>query len=384
MQSACKLLHDSLPTFIYAVLSGPHTANPIKKIEIHPLLLKNMLYYQWTETRGNQVFHSNLLPDEFESLWEKHISAFKQGMLYTSEADYHILNSKKGRETILKKPPSRQSVHLVHNRPKDYLLAENVPLPFLVELGVMNATGKILPQKRDKFKQINRFLEMVDDVIAALDQTHPIHIVDFGCGKAYLTFALYYYLRVCKGMQLTMSGVDLKPDAIATCSALAKKLGYDTLHFVLGDINHYQSRQQVDMVVALHACDTATDAAIDKAVKWQAKVILCAPCCQHELLQQIANPLLNPLLKHGILKERFAALATDAARAQLLEAVGYRVQVLEFIDAEHTPKNMLIRAIKQQTKPNPEAWQAYIEFKKTLHIHPSLEVMLGEGIQEVK
>lgn len=361
-------------SLIMVALSSPKDCKDGGKSLIRPIFLKGALRYQWTDFHLQQALHQNLTKEECKAALHERIWNFKQTFLYTLTADYQILIGKKSNMTILKKPPSKQPIPQTHNRPKHYLLAEGKPVPFLVELGIMKAEGKIYPQKRDKFRQVNRFLEMVEDVLPALAYSNSIHIVDFGCGKAYLTFALYHYLKEVKGWNVTLEGVDLKADVIKACQALAKKLGYTGLTFALGNIHQYQQASSVDMVVSLHACDIATDAALEKAIHWQAKVILSVPCCQHELYKQVSNASLNPLLKHGILKERFAALATDAARAQLLEVLGYQTQILEFIDVEHTPKNLLIRAIRQaKANPSQEAWQAYLSFKHSLHIHPALE-----------
>lgn len=366
---------------LMASLSSPREKET-EKISIRPVSIKGNIHYQWTEFRQNQAFHQNFTAEQCKTALHERIWAFKQILLCTSETDYHILIGKKFNVTILKKPPSKLPKTVSHNRKKEYLLEEGKAIPFLVELDVMNPQGKVYPQKRDKFRQINRFLEMVDDVMSAFDPHRPLHIVDFGCGKAYLTFALYYYLKEIKEFNVTLEGVDLKTDVIRNCQDLAIRLGYQGLTFVRGDIEGYQGRSQVDMVVSLHACDTATDAALEKALQWNAKAILSVPCCQHELFKQIANPSLEPLLKHGILKERFAALATDAARAQLLEALGYQTQVLEFIDVEHTPKNLLIRAIRHG-KPSSEAWESYLEFKKHLRIDPALERFLESHLRRV-
>jgi SAM-dependent methyltransferase len=253
------------------------------------------------------------------------------------------------------------------------VLEEGQSVPFLIKLGVMNEEGKVYPKQSDKFRQINRFLEMVQDVLPHLSRHHKLQIVDFGCGKAYLTFALHHYLTM-QGFDFDVMGLDLKEDVIALCQELAHQLGCKGLSFALGDINQYQTDSKVDMVVSLHACDTATDAALEKAIRWQADVILCVPCCQHELFNQIKNADLQPLLKHGSLKERFSALATDAARAQLLELLGYHVQVVEFIDLEHTPKSLLIRATKKEKNENQsKLWEAYKTYKQSLQINPSLE-----------
>lgn len=364
-------------SLILATLGSPKQTHQPQKITIRPLLIKEELLYQCTEQRQGQAFHQNLSQADCNKFLLEHLPHFKQSFLFTSQADYQILVGKKEENIkILKKPASKSPLALSHNRKKEYLLDENQPIPFLIELGIMSTEGKIYPQKRDKFKQINRFLEMVEDVLSHFLNRTQLHIVDFGCGKSYLTFALYYYLKVVRGFEVRLTGIDLKAEVIKYCDQLAEKLAYTGLKFVLGDINEYQYQEQtqLDMVVSLHACDTATDAALERAVRWNAKVILCVPCCQHELFEQVHNDLLEPLLKHGILKERFAALATDAARAQLLETLGYRVQVLEFIDMEHTPKNLLIRAIKKDKIDNAQsAWKSYSNFKQTLHINPSLE-----------
>lgn len=361
---------------LYGVLSSPKQRISTQKIIIRPLLIKEKLYYQITEFENNQARHQNLLSQDACQFIVKQISAYKQTILNTTSADYQILSSKKDKLTILKKAPTKSSSSLIHNRKKHYLLEEGTPIPFLIELGVINREGKVYPQKVDKFRQINRFLEMIEDVLPHFKDQDNLRIIDFGCGKAYLTFALYHYLKMNRGYALNIIGLDLKESVIKDCQLLADRLGYQELKFILGDINTYQNEQAVDMVISLHACDTATDAALEKAIRWQASVILAVPCCQHELFTQVENQALNPLLKHGILKERFSALVTDAARAQLLEICGYQTQVMEFIDLEHTPKNLLIRAIKK-AHANPDGlWQSYKNFKDHLHINPSLEKRL--------
>lgn len=239
---------------------------------------------------------------------------------------------------------------LYHNRVKQYILKEGIPVPFLVDLGIQTREGAIVRAKYDKFKQINRYLEFVEDVLPVLKGEGAIHIIDFGCGKSYLTFALYYYLHELQKLDVMITGLDLKTDVIHNCNRLAQSYGYDRLQFVQGDIKNFTGSDQVDMVVTLHACDTATDYAIEKAVGWGAKVIFTVPCCQHEVNGQIQNKLLHPVLKYGLLKERLSAILTDAIRANLLEEAGYDTQVLEFIEMEHTPKNILIRAVRRQEK----------------------------------
>ena len=222
-------------------------------------------------------------------------------------------------------------------------------VPFLQDLGVMTQEGKIVRTKFDKFRQINRFLEFIEDILPQLSKNREVTILDFGCGKSYLTFAMYYYLHELKQYDIRIIGLDLKKEVIRHCNELAKKYGYEKLTFLEGDIAAYEGVDQVDMVVTLHACDTATDYALAKAIGWNAKVILSVPCCQHELNRQIQNDVLAPIMKYGLLKERFAALMTDGLRAEYLESAGYHVQVLEFIDMEHTPKNILLRAVKHSS-----------------------------------
>lgn len=374
-----RIIHEMIrkQTLILAVLSGTKHKETALRITIRPLLIKNQLRYQLSETKEKQVLHQNLTADESIQFLLENLLSYKQVHFYTTEADYQILISKKEKQTLLKKAPSKQGAALTHNRTKQYILEEGAPIPFLVELGIMNASGRVYPQRQDKFRQVNRFLEMVEDVVGHLDVRRPLRVIDFGCGKAYLTFGLYYYLHVIKGYDVSLIGLDLKSDVIQTCQQLASGLNYKGLSFILGDINQYENQAPVDMVVSLHACDTATDAALEKAVAWQANVILCAPCCQHELFKQLENPLLEPLLKHGIFKERLTALVTDAARAQLLEVVGYQVQVIEFIDVEHTPKNLMIRAIRRkESQLSKEALKVYQDFKEQFHILPSLEKRL--------
>lgn len=377
-QEILDLLHNIFEKneLILITLSAPRLSSHVSKIVVRPLVIKGKPRYQVTENWKQQAFHHNFTKHDCLEWLQKHLEEFNQTFCYTKSADYHILLGKKGKFTLLKKSPTKVPQPVTHNRKKAYLLQEGNPIPFLIRLGVMNGEGKIYAAKQDKFRQINRFLEMIDDVIPHFDLSRPLRIVDFGCGKAYLTFALYHFLKMTKGYHVQMVGIDLKPDVIQYCQNLSKELGYqDSLLFVQGDIDHYQSGEGVDLVVSLHACDMATDAALEKAIRWQAKVILSVPCCQHELMPQIQQELLRPLLKHGILKERFAALATDAVRAQLLEVLGYQTQILEFIDVENTPKNLLIRAIKgsQKNDHRKANWQAYLKYKETLHIDPSLE-----------
>ncbi len=366
-------------TLIAASMSAPFQEGDSTKSTLRALLLQGEPGYQLTEHRLQQARHHNLSKEKCLHWLREHLSKFKQTFLYTDQADYHLLRGKRGHWTILKKAPTRRSPSATHNREKHYIWQEGTSLPFLVHLGLMNAEGKVYPAKRDKFRQINRFLEMIEDVLPALKDVHPIRIVDFGCGNAYLTFALYHFLKITKNRQIDMIGLDLKKEVIERCQRLAYTLGYQELRFIEGNIANFEPSGPIHLMISLHACDTATDAALAKAISHQARVILCVPCCQHELMHQVKQEALHTLLKQGILKERFSALATDAARAQLLEVCGYQTQVMEFIDLEHTPKNLLIRALRRDSL-SPEkrlvAWQAYVRFKQHLHIDPTLERIL--------
>lgn len=272
-----------------------------------------------------------------------------------------------------KQSQTTKTVDLSHNRKKNYLLEEGKAYPFLVRLGVQTAEGKVRNQHQDKFRQINRFVEFIDDSLEHLPKDKTIRILDFGSGKSYLTFALYHYLHVEKGLDIRVTGLDLKKEVIEECQTIADDLNYENLEFLVGDINDYNEETAVDMVVTLHACDVATDMALGRAVKWGAKVILSVPCCQHELFSQIESPALDVMLQHGLMKERFSALATDSIRAELLSLVGYDVQLLEFIDMEHTPKNVLIRAYQTGRKANADAFKRYEAFRNLLNAKPFLE-----------
>ncbi|WP_092450484.1 class I SAM-dependent methyltransferase [[Clostridium] fimetarium] len=333
------------------IISNVRTKGEVSKIKIRPIIMKDILLFQASQTVGTKVIHNNYSEEEIKLKIEKWmIEDFKQAQITTKTGEGTILSGKNGNMTIKYKntgTSNKKQAELLHNRSKKYILEEGKPVGFLIDLGVMTADGKIVNQKYDKFKQINRFLEFIEDILPQLDKKKEQTIIDFGCGKSYLTFAMYYYLKVLKEYDIKVIGLDLKEDVIATCNSLKDKYSYDKLNFFVGDIASYKDVDAVDMVVTLHACDTATDYAMAKAVTWGAKVILSVPCCQHEANKTLRNDLLAPVFKYGILKERMAAIFTDAIRAELLESKGYKTQILEFIDMEHTPKNLLIRAIKQ-------------------------------------
>lgn len=357
MSDLQSLFTDCLnETLIRVILSNPSSKDGVIKICARPMLKNKSLLFQIEEYTKTQVFHKNLtagdagsyLTGKLSSDTSSQTASFKNALVETQSFTANVLVSKKGTITIKKKmnaSAKQPKISLSHNRKKKYILEEGIPVPFLIDLGVMTQNGNIVNAHYDKFRQINRFLEYIEDILPSLPTGRELRILYFGCGKSYLTFAIYYYLKVLKGYPVRITGLDLKEDVIRHCNELAVKYGYDKLEFLCGDIAYYDGCSQVDMVVTLHACDTATDYALAKAVGWGAKVILSVPCCQHELNKQMKNDLLSPVLHYGILKERMAALMTDGLRAQILEANGYRTQILEFIDMAHTPKNLLIRAV---------------------------------------
>ncbi len=395
------------------------------------------LAFQAEEFRGKQAFHRNMRKEETLAYIEEAMQKYKQLELFSEFGSMQVLVSKAGKQTVKvkKAQPERKAAGeqkasleavrkaetdrtvteaksaglqkagreernlekvglvgtdnksadvpdaqlpkmriLTHNRRKRYILEEGRPVPFLKDLGVMTADGKIVNSRYDKFRQINRFLEFIEDILPQLPKDREVRIIDFGCGKSYLTFAMYYYLHELQGLDVRITGLDLKEDVIEHCGRLARQYGYEKLEFLHGDIADYTGADQVDMVVTLHACDTATDYALAKAVRWNAKVILSVPCCQHELNGQMENDLLRPIFHYGIVKERMAALYTDALRAEILENHGYRTQILEFIDMEHTPKNLLLRCVRSgRRKENGEQIKAVTEF---LGVEPTLLKLL--------
>lgn len=352
-----------------------------RKVTVRPVELRGQRLYQFEHQYAQKVRHENLKAGEAKGrILDLLPTLFRQGYFLTTQGGFHAAAGAAGKITIRTTETATpvNAAPLSHDRPKNYTLAEDTPVDFLVRLGVMTAAGKVIAAKRDKFKQINRFLEMVDDVAGSLPRSGPLRILDFGCGKAYLTFALYYYLTVVKRKEVRLVGLDLKQDVVEFCSRVASDLGYTGLSFAVGDIQGYTESESVDMVVTLHACDTATDDALAKAVEWGARVILSVPCCQHELFGQLESEVMHPLLKHGILKERLTALVTDAARASLLESAGYSVQILEFIALEHTAKNLLIRAVKRPGRHEVQPPSAeYEAFRDAWHIRPSFEAALA-------
>lgn len=371
-------------TFLNVIASNPRDKEKISKLKIRPVLKKETLIYQAESFIGTKAFHKNVEPDEIaEFIVQSASEDFKQIEIETTKHKMTVLVSKKGKVTIKEKNNSvaeetLKNTDFSHNKTKKYILPQDEAVPFLVELGVQTPEGKIINSKYDKFRQINRYLEFVRDILPSLPTGRTLNIIDFGCGKSYLTFALYYYLKVMNDYDIRVIGLDLKKDVIQKCQELADKFGYNGLKFQVGDISTYDGTDSVDMVVTLHACDTATDYALAKAVKWGASVILSVPCCQHELNKQMKCDELEPVLKYGLIKERMAALMTDAIRANLLEEKGYDTQILEFIDMEHTPKNILIRAVKRKNIKyvNKNNKQTLDGLEKFLNVNPTLRDLL--------
>lgn len=383
MDELGRLLEEIMDEkLVQAVLSNSRDEAYGDKLKLRPVMLKDGLQFQSTRYAGKQVFHQNHSALEAcRLLGELLQDKFRQCEITAQDKSVTVLVSKKGKMTV----KSRQRVcdaprDLSHNREKQYILKEGCPVDFLVGLGVQTPDGRIAKNKYDKFRQINRYLEFIEDILDQLPREGTIHVIDFGCGKSYLTFAMYYYLHVLQGRDIRITGLDLKADVIGRCNKLAAQCGYEQLSFQVGDISSYEGERKVDMVVSLHACDTATDYALQKAVEWGAKVILAVPCCQHEVNGQIHCESLAPLLRYGIIKERMSALITDAIRANLLEQQGYETQILEFIDMEHTPKNLLIRAVKKtRHMEQKRAGASLEETMELLGVDPTLARLLDRN-----
>ena len=362
-----------------AVISKPKSKqSEFKKFTVNPL--KDG--YQIAKYTEKQVFHENI---KKENLVERVISLvgdnFQQINAWTDEKEISLMVSKKDKIFHKEKKIASQNTannHAEHNRKKQYLLPEGEVIEPLVDMGIFTKEGKVVQSMYDKYKQINRLIEMIDDSVRR-DDYKKLNIIDFGCGKSYLTFIVYYYLTEIKKIDTTIIGLDLKKDVIEKCNKAAEKYGYKNLRFELGDINGYKCPFEVDMVITLHACDTATDYALFNAINWNAKMIFSVPCCQHELNSQIKTDKLSLLTRYGIIQERFSALLTDSIRGNLLEYCGYKTQLLEFIDFAHTPKNILVRAVKRDTTPKSVKQKALSEVEnamKEFNVSPTLYNLL--------
>lgn len=362
---------------IKLVLSKPTKENKYKKAELH----KKQTVWQLASYTETQVFHKNFSFEEITDQLFQLMQQYHQLNAWSENKQWDVLISKKGKLTVKQRTQATTiKASDQHNRQKTYLIAEGTQVPPLVDMGIFTKEGKVAKPMYDKFRQINRFLEMIDDHIRQINPKQ-LNIIDFGCGKSYLTFVLYYYLTEIRKIQVQMVGLDLKADVIEKCNKAAQAYGYNGLRFELGNIDGYNAPFSVDMVVTLHACDVATDFALFNAVQWGAKMIFSVPCCQHELNQQMKTSELSLLTRYGIVKERTAALMTDAIRANLLEYCGYKTQLLEFVDFAHTPKNILIRAIKKPATPlavRKKYLQEVENVMQTFSVSPSLYQMLKQ------
>lgn len=353
---------------------GTNVTDPNGSVLIHPVRIKAQKYFQFAYHNFQKVTHRNLpLFDAVEHLIELLHASNGRLNIRTTQSDEQVVLLPNGTLKLTTRPTKRRPAPLTHDRVKNYILQEGQYLPFLHALGIMTQTGQVVPSRYDKFRQINRFLEIVHDIVKHLPKQGPLHIVDFGAGKAYLSFALYHYFHSVLGREVRLYGVEQKSDLVAFCQQLAEKLQWTGLSFVCSSIEAFKLDSPIDLAVSLHACDTATDDAIAKAVQWNAKVILAAPCCQKELYQQLNAEALQAMLRYGVIRERLTSLVTDVLRAVRLEAAGYAVQILEFIETEHTPKNLLIRAVRSPHVHRQAALQNYQQLRDFWHVLPRIE-----------
>ena len=377
LKSYIERIFENKPSKI--VISKPVSKqSEFKKITVN-LMPK---FYQIAKYTEKQVFHENITADKIaERCFEIVENGFLQLNAWSDEKEIYITISKKGKIFYKEKKAVSASPYpakIEHNRKKQYILPEGEIIEPLVDMGIFTKEGKVVQSMYDKYKQINRFIEIIDDSIRQHDYK-KLNIIDFGCGKSYLTFIVYYYLTEIRNIDATIIGLDLKKDVIEKCNKAAEKYGYRNLRFELGDINGYKCPFDVDMVITLHACDTATDFALYNAINWGAKMIFSVPCCQHELNSQIETENLSILTRYGIIQERFAALLTDSVRGNLLEYCGYKTQLLEFIDFAHTPKNILIRATLRQNPSKASKEKALCEVQKAIeefNVKPTLYKLL--------
>lgn len=395
-----KYSKDKVINFIYSIIdqddlvkasiSNLKGSYPYNKVSLKPIAIKGELFIQWEQFKDNKAFHSNLTKEQSKINFNELLDNFKQLLINTKDKEIQILKGKNDFNMKIKETSVKQ-ISLDHNKKKNYLLEEGIPVPFLIRLGVMNKDGKVIKEKFSKFRQINKYLEFIEDTLKELEQKKliqdSIKVVDFGCGKSYLTFALYHYLKNVKNMKLEVIGLDLKKDVINHCNEIAKDLNFDCLEFIEGNIQHFDKLKNVDLIFSLHACNNATDYSILKGLEMNAKAILAVPCCQSEFNQKIhksettrLKKELSVIGKHGILQEKFSSLATDALRAQALELCGYKTTVMEFIDMEHTPKNILIKAIKENFKEDTliTKKKEYDTFLKFLGIEPLLDTLIRD------
>ena len=372
--------------FIKIVFSNKQSGD-FNKVIIKPIILKSGKNIQIESFKDNKAFHKNVDLNnlqELENVLKEYIENFKQILLQIEASDISFIR-KKDNFTKKEKQSNLVKSSNEHNKKKQYILNEGDKIDFLIELGLMSVDGKILKASYNKFKQINKYLEFIDDVIEELKTkkliTNHINVLDFGCGKSYLTFALYYYLKnYRKDLSFSIVGLDLKKDVIEFCNKLAQKLNYENLEFLNGNIKDYDRAKEVDLVFSLHACNNATDYSLEKALSLNAKAILAVPCCHHEFFEKIQKNknsefynTLKIMADNGVVLDKFATLATDSFRSLALELCGYKTKMIEFIDMEHTPKNILIKAIKSKSSNLKEKSIEYNKLKEFLGIQPLLE-----------
>ena len=372
------------------IVFSDRKSRDFNKVIIKPIILKSAKNIQIESFKDNKAFHKNIDLNnlqELEDNLKEYIDNFKQILLQIEGSDISFIRKK---ENFSRKEKDSNLIKTSndHNKKKQYILNEGDKIDFLIELGLMSVEGKILKSSFNKFKQINKYLEFIDDVIEELKAkkliTNHINVLDFGCGKSYLTFALYYYLKnYRKDLTFSIVGLDLKKDVIAFCNKLAKKLNYENLEFLNGNIKDYNKSKEVDLVFSLHACNNATDYSLEKALSLDAKAILAVPCCHHEFFEKIQKNknsefynTLKIMADNGVVLDKFATLATDSSRSLSLELCGYKTKMIEFIDMEHTPKNILIKAIKSKSSNLKEKLVEYNKLKEFLGIKPLLEDLI--------
>lgn len=381
MENLSQYIYDSFPSGTYFCI----LSNPVKKDEMYHRIefsLVNGTYIVKKYT-AKQVFHSHMsLEEVLAYIIERLGKIYRNLNSWDGTYEYSIRLSKKGKALVNKRMETKSSPkpQIAHNRTKNSIIPEDTFIEPLFDMGILSKEGKVIQKMYGKFRQINRFIEIIDN---ALEQNtnETLKVLDFGCGKSYLTFLLYYYFTQIKKIKVDMIGLDLKEDVIEKCNASARKYGYTDLQFQIGDIGKYEHQGSLDMVISLHACDTATDYALFNAIKWKARMIFAVPCCQHELNQQIDSDRLSILTDYGLIKERFSALSTDAIRGNLLKCCGYKVQLLEFVDFDHTPKNLMIRAVRTNVddKYKASALAAVDALMKEFQFQPTLYTLLKEA-----
>jgi SAM-dependent methyltransferase len=387
-----------------AVFSRPwRSAETYHRVDVRSVILKAEKLFQFTSSTATQQFHRNLSPtDAAAELSRLATDVYRDVRVVASEGVWEARGSKKGRWILRQQKPSGTSAQSTvsengsspgatqsdnvaaesHNRTRQYLIPDHTPCPFLIHMGVMTPDGHVRARHYHKFRQINRYLEFIQDLLPLIPDSNTIRIVDFGCGKSYLTFAVHYLITQICGRRCRITGLDRRQDVVTTCREIAAALKLADLDFQVGEIQSYTPSDAVDLVISLHACDTATDDALARAVAWNSRVILAVPCCQQELSAALPADSLPVLTGHGVLRDRFAALATDAIRAAVLNVAGYDAEIVEFIDMEHTAKNLLIRAIRRSAPRSREQTlvlqQQLTEFRGQLNVSPlQLERLLS-------